>query len=192
MGMSANMVAGEDLGADGYTFQTLDLPQTVYDEDGWGFNLIGGSQGRDIAGQIRFDGRGSQLDQDERRAAGLPERTTWSPDLITPDYLLNLGTKPADIIFNRRQIGGDELDLFALARDIMKAAGHGNSWRSDSPGWSHHQNGDVSVFDSGNGFKLTKRLGSGTSSTPALDIEWNGTSIRLHSTENNQSVRGPR
>jgi hypothetical protein len=173
-------------------YTTLELPTTFYDQDGWGFNLIGGSQGREIAGQIRFDGRGSQLDQDARRAAGLPERTTWSPELITPDYLLNLGTRPTGNIFNRRQIGGDELDLFALARDIMKAAGYGASWRSDSPGWEHYENGDVSVFTGKDGFKLTKRLGSGTSSTPALDISWNGVNIRLHSTENNQSIKGPR
>jgi hypothetical protein len=177
-------------------FTTLELPETFYNEDGWGFNLVGGDKGREIAGSIvgniRFDGRGSQLDQDERKKAGLPERTTWSPELITPEYLASLGTKPRGNNFNVREIGGDELDLMALGYDIMKAAGYRRRWRSDSEGWQHFKNGNVSVFTGNNGFKLTLRVGSGTSSTPAIDVSWNGYQIKLHSTENNQSVKGPR
>ena len=110
--------------------QTLEL----VDADGWKmpteeelFQLIGGGSNRELTPGTRSDGRGTNLDDYSRALNGLPPRTRWDPNTLSPQNLTSVGTSPARSSPYQRELIGDGVDGMQFASELANSAGFGRN-----------------------------------------------------------------
>lgn len=183
MGMSAHVLAGEDLGQDGDGYQTLELNET----DGWRnptdselSQLIGGPYDRQITASTRTTGRGSNLDDYDRALNGLQPRTRWDPETLSPDTLTNIGKPGRGSHPWQRELIGDGLDAMDFARSAVNKAGFGREW-GNRANWQIDGNGGIATFKGSDNFQVTlPGSANSNSGVGAVQIKWNGRTVTWH------------
>jgi hypothetical protein len=133
-------------------------------------------------------GRATEMEDFERARLGQPPRTRWDPEALTPTGLQTLGNpgRGNGTQFNVRELVGDRLDANNLAHDIARRAGYtlrDLAVSQPKPG--------VVVWSWGPNLQITHRTGLGTSTTPAMDVNWNGVFTKFHIDDALPRIPGP-
>ena len=152
-------------------------PYKIDDQGGGDVQYAQNGPGSRLSTGAARGGRATEMDDMERARIGAAPRTRWDPDNLTPENLRELGTSVRGNIFNVRELSGDRLDAIQLSRDIAARAGYSSRTLTLSA-----PKDGLWIWDWGPNLRITHRWGQRTSSTPAMDIIWNGVKMKFHLT----------